>query len=76
MFATFPPEIRKLIWIKCLGELEVPLNFPDQKHRDKVPFYMGLAGLAGLSYLHCCIQDVKANAERGLISILLTCQRV
>lgn len=75
IFVSLPPEIRRLIWIKCLGGLRVPLSFSNQYRCDRLCSHGGLAGSSPL-----CNQTnrpkVKKRIEHRLLPILLTCQRV
>lgn len=75
LFAILPPEIRRLIWIECLGGLVLPLSFPVHYRCDRICIHGALARIR----LYCnpqCHSPVKTRIERSLLPILLTCQRM
>lgn len=75
IFAIFPPEIRRLIWIECLGGLTLPLVFPHQSGCDELCIYGALLRSGSFCFFKR-EPPVKTLAQRRLLSILLTCQRV
>lgn len=78
IFAMLPPEIRRLIWIGCLGGFTLSLDFSSQHICDW--FQSIFSGVdeseaeiwRELKYLG----PRRIDVEPGLLPILLTCQRV
>lgn len=75
IFTVLPPEIRRLIWIQCLGGLTVLLSFSHQYPCDRL---CSCGGLAIVSPLCRSLfeRPARRSIERRLLPILLTCQRV
>lgn len=82
IFAILPPEIRRLVWIECVGRLSIPLSFSHHYRWDILRTHWKPAGsdwdLAGSNALCYSMRDrwVRTKLELGLLPILLTCQRV
>lgn len=72
---TIPPEIRRIIWIGCLGGFTMPLRFSAQYCCDMLCSDVDVPGL----FRKCSCdpqREEKRKNERGLLHILLACQQV
>lgn len=82
IFTILPPEIRRLIWIECVGRLRIPLSFSHHYRWDILRTHWKPAAsdwdLDGSNALCYAMSNrwARTKMELGLLPILLTCRRV